>query len=111
MAKQTQHRIVGDRRIAISAQLKRPDGSVVDLSGVTVKFVMYDSEDEIKVAETDTNVTIADATNGKVYYAPDATDVDTEGTYHAYFVVISGGLKEHFPARKGHFRIQIHDET
>lgn len=112
MSKQTQHRQVGDTRIAIAAQLKRPDGSVVDLTGLTVKFEMFNSKDgTAKVSETSDNVTVTDAANGKVKYSPQSADVDTEGTYHAYFTVYSGSDYEHFPARGGYFRIQIHDEV
>jgi len=109
MARKTQHRQVGDRRTAIAAQLVRPDGTAVDVTGLTVKFKMVDSQGTAVVAETTDNVTVNDATNGKVYYAPAAADVDTAGTFHAYFVVYDGTLGESFPVEAGHFRVQIHD--
>jgi hypothetical protein len=109
VAVQTQTRQVGDTRIAIAAQLKRPDGNVVATTGLTPKFAMYDSEDgTAKVAETTSNITVSDAANGKLQYDPQAADVDTEGLYYAYFILEDGtGKQDTFPAKKGDLRIDI----
>ncbi len=108
MAVQKQTRQVGDILIAIAATLKRPDGTVVNLTGLTLKFTMVDSEGTAKVAETSDNVTVTDATAGEVQYDPVAADVDTEGTFHAYFVTENGsGKQEMFPADTGRFQINI----
>lgn len=108
MAVQKQTRQVGDTLIAIAATLKRPDGTVVDLTSLTLKFAMVDSENVVKVAETASNVTVTDATAGEVQYAPQAADVDTEGTFHAYFIAENGsGKQDTFPAETGEFQINI----
>ena len=112
MAVQRQERQVGDTRTAIAATLKRPDGTVESLSGLTLKFAMTDSEGTVKVAETNDNVTVTDATNGLVQYAPQAADVDTPGTFHAYFVAETGaGAQDTFPAIMGEFQIVIRPQA
>jgi len=108
MAHQKQTRQQDDTRIAIAATLKRPDNTVVDLSGLTVKFHMvFRKTGEDKVAETSTNVSVTDATNGKVQYSPQAADVDTVGIFHAYFIVEESGKQDTFPANSGEFEISI----
>lgn len=108
MAIKIQNRQVGDRRIAIAATLKRFDGTVVDLSSLTLKFTMVDSEGGVKVVETATGVTVTSATDGEVQYDPLAADVDTKGTFFAYFIAeTAGGLQDMFPAVKGEFKICI----
>lgn len=108
MAVQKQTRQVGDLRIAIAATLKRPDATIVDLSGLTVEFTMVHSNSgTVKVAQTSTRVTVTDATAGEVQYAPVAADVDTPGLYHGYFIVIDGAKEDTFPAATGEFQISI----
>jgi hypothetical protein len=109
VAVQTQTRQVGDTRIAIAATCKRPDGTVVDLTSLTLKFAMYNSQTGVaKVTETNSNVTVTSATDGEVQYDPQAADVDTEGTYYAYFIAeAAGGAQDTFPASKGDFQIII----
>jgi hypothetical protein len=109
MVVQRQNRQVGNRRIAIAATLKRADKTVVDLTGLTVKFTMIDSEGPVKVAETSIGVTVTDATAGEVQYDLLAADVDTEGTFFAYFIVeTAGALQDTFPAVKGEYKICIY---
>ena len=103
----TQYRSVGDTRTAIAGTLKRPDSTVENVSGLTVTFRMTDTEGADKVAETSDNVTVTDAANGLVQYNPQAADVDTEGTFNAYFRVANGSDKDTFPAIQGEFRIVI----
>ncbi len=105
MAVQEQTRQIGDIRTAIAATLKRPDDSVEDLTGLTVTFQMTDSEGADKVAETADNVTVTDATAGEVQYDPQTADVDTEGTFFAYFRAADGTGKDTFPAIMGEFQI------
>jgi len=103
---QRQVRQIGDTRTAIAAILKRPDGTVEDLTLLTLYFEMVSSKDVDKVAETTTNVTVTDATAGKVQYDPQAADVDTQGVFHAYFIAKdAAGRADSFPARRGHFEI------
>ena len=108
MAIQKQTRQVGDTLIAIAGTLKRPDGTVVSTSGKTVKFTMVDSEGDVKVAETSDNVTATDAAAGEVQYDLQDADVDTEGTFHAYFILEDGsGKQDTFPAETGELQINI----
>ena len=108
MSVQEQTRRVGDTRTVIAATLKRPDNTVESLSGLTVTFQMTNTKDDVdKVAETSDNVTVTDAAAGEVQYAPQAADVDTEGTFNAYFRVADGSDKDTFPAIMGEFKITI----
>lgn len=108
MSIQRQTRQVGDRLTSIAAALKRPDNTAVDLTSLTVKFKMTSSEGVEKVAETASNVTVTDASAGECQYDPQAADVDTEGTFYAYFTVTAGsGNKDTFPSRTGEFEIAI----
>ena len=105
MALQRQIRHVGDTEVAIAAQLMR-DGLPLDLTGLTVVFVMYEHDTgTVKVAET--SATITDATNGKVQYDPEAADVDTAKVYNAYFVASDGSNRDTFPAARGELLIDI----
>lgn len=97
---------------AIAVTLKRPDGTVVDLTGKTVKFEMYGLADgDTKVAETSTGVTVTSATDGECQYDPVAADVDTPGTYFAYFTVTSSSKKDTFPVHEGYLEIIIDPDT
>lgn len=108
MTVERQVRHVGDTLVAIAASLKRPDGTAVDLSDLTVKFKMKDAQGNVKVALTETNVTVTDAEAGECQYDPQAADVDTAGTFYAYFVTEdAAGNKDTFPARTGDFEVII----
>jgi hypothetical protein len=109
MAVQTQNRQVGDTRISIATTLTRLNGTVVDVSSpLIVKFTMVETDGTVKVAETETGVTKDDAVNGEVSYAPLAADVDTVGTFYAYFIVEDGdGKQDTFPVKEGDLIIEI----
>ena len=111
MTVQRQKRQIGDTQIAIAAQLKRPDGTAVDVTDLTVKFHMVNAQTGAdKVAETSANVSTTVAATGMVQYDPVAADVDTVGTYHAYFVTEDDdGKQDTFPAIKGEFQVVIED--
>ena len=112
MATQIQTRQIGDTRTAIAVTCKRPDGTAEDLTDLTLKFAMYDSEGSAKVAETTDNVSVTDATAGKVQYDPQAADVDEEGTFYAYFIAEAAtGEQDTFPAETGDLRIIIKATT
>ena len=105
---QKQIRQVGDTLIALGVTLQRPNGTVVDVSALTTKFTMVDTEGTVKVAETTSNVTETDAVNGEVQYTFQAVDVDAEGTYNAYFITEDGsGNQDTFPAEKGDLQVEI----
>lgn len=109
MSLQRQTRQIGDIQIAIAATLKRPDGTVVDLTDKTLKFTMVAATDgTVKVAETSTGASITSATDGEVQYTPVAADVDTAGVYNAYFIVEDASNKQDtFPAKTSDFQIVI----
>lgn len=101
-----------DTEVAIAATLKRPDGTVVNLTGLTVRFLMVDSQGNSKLAETATNVSVTDAANGLCQYNPQAADVDTAGTYYGYFTVEdASGNKDTFPAETGELQIIINPHS
>ena len=108
MAIQTQTRQIGDTRTAIAATMTRPDGTVVDLSGLSVEFRMCTAKGVDKVAQTALNVTVTDAAAGEVQYSPQAADVDTVGVFHAYFIITTTG-DDTFPVEQGAFQIKFMD--
>jgi len=110
---QTHYLQVGDTRTPLTATLVRPDGSAVDLSGtgITVKFKMIAPDGTVKVAETEDNVTITNASQGQVQYHFQSADVDAAGVYYAYFVLVEGTDRETFPVQKGHLRIDIQETS
>lgn len=112
MAVQTQTRQTGDTRIALSVTCLRPDRSVVDLDSLTLYFEMYSSQGVVKVEKTTSNVLVTDATGGVVQYTFQDDDVDTEGTYFAYFIAESaGGAADTFPAETGDLQVIIRSEA
>lgn len=113
MTIQTQIRQKGDLRIALAVTLKRPGvggavATVVDLTSLTLNFRMCTALGVDKVAQTASNVTVTDATAGQVKYTFQADDVDTEGVFHAYFIITDSG-DDTFPARAGDLQVDIQD--
>ncbi len=107
---QTQVRQVGDTRIALAVTLKRPDATVVDLTGLTMKFHMCTPLGVDKVAETSSNVAVTSAAAGQVKYTFQAGDVDTAGTFHAYFIAETGaGAQDTFPVGEGELVVEIQE--
>lgn len=111
MSVERQYRQVGDTLTPIAGQLLRPDNTVVDLTGLTVSFVMYNTQGNVKVEETEDGVTVDDAEQGKVSYSPSAADVDTAGTYYAYFLAAAGSRLDSFPVQTGYFIISIQERA
>lgn len=112
MSVQIQNRHVGDTEVAIAATLKRPDGTVVDLTDLDVYFKMVKSEDGSTVVTLTTdNVVVDSEVGGQVHYEPQAADVATAGTYYAYFLTKDAGSNyDTFPAVQGELRIIIHED-
>jgi len=107
-----EHRITqGDTLTPLAATLQQKNASgnyeAVDVTSKDVKFCMVKSDDTTKVALTDSNVSKVDAANGKVQYDFQAADVDTAGTFYAWFVVESGGELDTFPADGKAWKIVI----
>lgn len=88
---------VGDTLTPLGVALKRPDGTAVDLTGLTVKVYAVDADGVEVIAETDTGVTATDDAAGEVQYDFQAADVVTEQDYYLYFRVYSGAERERFP--------------
>ena len=107
----THHRAKGDIRVPLAVTLKRPDGTVVNLTGLTVKFRMVTSGTPRtdKVALTASNVTVTDAANGKVQYDFQPGDVDSGGKYFAFFVIDDSGEIETFPPDGDKLMVVIDD--
>lgn len=110
-----QHFVVGDTLKPAVAYLEYEDddGNVlpVDLSGKTVLFKMTNTRAPyaVKVAEKPATI-ITDGTAGeraKVMYEWAAIDVDVKGIYAAWFIVVDGGAREHYPKGYDYF-IHIH---
>ena len=75
----------------IQATITDSDGTAVDLSGGTVKFLMLDQDNTLKVDAAGSFVT--DGSDGQVQYAWSGTDTDTAGGYRAEFeITISGKI-------------------
>lgn len=87
----------GDLRPTVDYQLRDGNGAVVDLTGASVKFMMW--LPGATTAKVNTAGTIIGAaTNGQVRYTWVGTDTDTIGDYIAEFqVTFSGGFIETFP--------------
>ena len=109
MAVEEQVRQIGDIQIALAATLTRGDGTTaVDVTSLTVKFAMYDSQGNVKVAESVTGVTKVVAATGKVSKTFLAADVNTAGTFYAYFITEdASGYQDTFPAKTGELKVTI----
>ena len=108
------HRITtGDTLTPLGAQLVQPDVNgnlvAVSLAGLTVKFIMTDSEGDIVVDETETGVTVVTSASGLVQYAFADADVAVAGTYDAWFRVYSGTKFDTYPSDGGSFKVRIID--
>ena len=102
----THYIIVGDRQLPIGVICERADGTVVDLTGKTVKFSMITDAGTAKVDNV--AATLNDATAGKVQYSWAAADVDTAGVFWGYFHTLdASSLVETFPPDGRKLRIVI----
>ena len=101
---QVVQRVVGNQE-AIGAQLKDIDGANIDITGLTMKFRMVNTEDgTVKV--NDASATISVGTDGKVSYAPAAADVDTAGEFAMYFQDSSSPIRR-WPPEGARFKLVI----
>ena len=86
------------------ATVRDSNSNVVDLSAYdSVKFIMVNSSDVIKVNAT---ATFINKTAGTVTYSFVTADVDTIGTYKAYFAFYTGTDKK-LASPPTYFEIQI----
>jgi len=81
-----------DILIDFVATVRDYNGNVVDLSVYeSVKFIMVDSDNVVKINAT---ATFMSKTNGTVTYNFTGTDLDTVGKFKAYFVFYTGSTKK-----------------
>jgi hypothetical protein len=86
----------GDTAPAIAEQLFDGLGAVVNLTGASVKFMMWGPGDA--AVKVNAAATITDAPNGKVSFTPTSTHTDTPGDYIVEWqVTFGGGAVETFP--------------
>lgn len=116
MVQQIHRRHVGDLRTVLPATLKQPNSSgvetVVDLTGLTVKFTMTNAATgTAEIAETTTGVTVVTAASGTVNYDFSAAGCDTAGIYNAHFVVYDGSEADHFPVGRSDLQVYIDSTT
>lgn len=89
------------------AILKDGDNVVVDVTGATVQFHMFDQD---RVSKVDAAAVINAGTAGDVQYEWIATDTDTAGFFDAEFeVTFATGRTETFP-NNSFQRIHIHED-
>lgn len=99
---------VGDRLISLLADLYEPSGDIVVLGAAeTVAFRMINAATgAVKVNNAAATVVTrgSAATNmpAQVRYDWAAADVDTAGSFCAWFIRSSGGQTEHFPSKQDH---------
>ena len=73
------------------------DGAAVNLTGATVVLLLYDKDGT--AITTTGDVSVIDATDGQVRYAPDAADLDPAVTPHrARFKVTIATLDSFYPS-------------
>jgi len=97
----------GDFRTAIKATLKNNSGQAVDLTSCTVKFIMADLRNRVKINR---NAIIQDAVNGVVWFIFEANEVDEAGTFRGEFeVTYADGRVETFP-NEGYITIKINSD-
>jgi hypothetical protein len=85
-----------DTSPAVTGQLFDGTGTVVNLTGASVKFMAWFPGDA--TVKINAAATITDAANGRVSYTPNSTDTNTIGDMMAEWqVTFSGGAVETFP--------------
>lgn len=97
-----------DTRPYFAVTLKYEDGSVVDLTSATVRFIAKDTSDS-SVA-IDAAATLTDAANGQVEYRFTTGDTDTAGKFNVEWeVTFVDATVQTFPTR-GYDRLKIYGE-
>ncbi|AGM11336.1 hypothetical protein M199_gp006 [Halogranum tailed virus 1] len=100
----------GDTDPDLVVKLRKDNANAFDLSGTpTVSFYMREIDEDTLAVDDDTtgNVTIEDASTGKVSYSWQSGDTDLAGTYIFEFEVDDGQTRT-FP-NKGYGEIRIQE--
>jgi len=93
---------------AFERTLSDSSGTVINLTGSTVRFHLYDQTKD--TAKIDAAATITDAANGVVVYTWAAGDTDTVGWYWGEFeVTYSDTTVETFP-NSGYISVKVTPE-
>lgn len=109
MAGSTMYLKKGATLPAAEAILSYSDGTVQDLTGAAVRFVMRLKATGAEVVNT--AATVVDATTASVRYDWDAGDTDTVGIYECEWKVVLVNLKVgYFPSR-GYNEVVIVDDV
>ena len=111
MKAQVHRRHITDTRTVLPVTLMQANASGVDtavnLTGLTVKFALYDSAGAVAIAATQTGVTVVTAASGTVNYDFSSGSVADAGVYYGYFIVEDSGETDHFPANSRGLKILI----
>ncbi len=107
MAARNVIRQIGDTQTPIGSTLTRRNGDVVNLTGMTVNFAMYETDGTVKTAAVEATIVLATA--GTVEYDFQAADVETAGTFFAYFITVDGGEEDTFPVKSGDLAVIVQD--
>ena len=95
-----------DTSPSITATLRDAEGTLIDLTGASVNFHMYDADGTVKV---DAAAVVAD-NDGVVRYDWIAADTDTVGVFYAEFeVTYADGTVETFP-NTTNIKVKIRDD-
>lgn len=100
----------GDTDPDFVAKLRKDNGNPKDLTGATISFYMKEVDEDTLAVDDDTtgNVSIEDASLGKVSYTWQAGDTDLAGVYEAEFEVDDGGEISTYP-NVGYATVRIHE--
>jgi len=109
MTQQTVAHRIGDTLTPLYFTLKQRNEAdtayaATDLTGLTVKAFIEDSDGTTVVAATTTGVSSSGDTTGEVSYTMQG-DITTAGRYYIYFQVISGSDVDTYPVEPRDFVI------
>jgi hypothetical protein len=111
MSVQEHTRALGTRLTPVQVALVDDENDPIDLTGLSVKFYMYDDLGTLVVDGG--SCTITSDENGLVQYSFAADDVDTAGVFWGYFQVYAAAsptVYDRYPAGR-EFRIEITEGT
>jgi len=103
MAEQTHVRHITDTRTVLPVTLQQNNASgtatAVNLTGLTVKFLMLDGSGTEVISATTTGVTVTAATTGECQYDFQTAGAATAGRFYGIFQVTESGETDHYPAQ------------